>query len=110
MLQPKFDPCFVYKKKLIKDHEIRLMGASRRRHEPLHWGAKRDPKAKCFSCSPFYGRACMSRNYNLKDLKGHEAGLCCGSRLRKGEVFAYVGLPPNLKGRGFAEGLMVTDY
>ena len=26
-----------------------------------------------------------------------EAGLCCGSRLRKGEVFAYVGLPQNLK-------------
>ena len=25
------------------------------------------------------------------------AGLCCGSRLRKGEVFAYVGLPKNLK-------------
>ena len=25
------------------------------------------------------------------------AGLCCGSRLRKGEVFAYVGLPQNLK-------------
>ena len=22
---------------------------------------------------------------------------CCGSRLRKGEVFAYVGLPQNLK-------------
>jgi len=26
-----------------------------------------------------------------------DAGLCCGSRLRKGEVFAYVGLPQNLK-------------
>ena len=23
--------------------------------------------------------------------------LCCGSRLRKGEMFAYVGLPQNLK-------------
>ena len=27
-------------------------------HEPLHWRAKRDPKAKCILCSPFYGRAC----------------------------------------------------
>ena len=27
-------------------------------HELLHWRAKRDPKAKCFLCSPFYGRAC----------------------------------------------------
>ena len=26
-----------------------------------------------------------------------DAGLCCGSRLRLGEVFAYVGLPQNLK-------------
>ena len=26
-------------------------------HEPLHWRAKRDPKAKCFLCSHFYGRA-----------------------------------------------------
>ena len=26
-----------------------------------------------------------------------DAGLCCGSRLRKVEVFAYVGLPQNLK-------------
>ena len=26
-----------------------------------------------------------------------DAGLCCGSRLRKGEVFAYGGLPHNLK-------------
>jgi hypothetical protein len=26
-----------------------------------------------------------------------DAGLCCGSRLRKGEVFPYVGLPQNLK-------------
>ena len=26
-----------------------------------------------------------------------DAGLYCGSRLRKGEVFAYVGLPHNLK-------------
>ena len=26
-----------------------------------------------------------------------DAGLCCGSRLRKGEVFAYLGLPQNLK-------------
>ena len=32
---------------------------------------------------------------NLKDLK--DAGLCCGSRLRKGGVFAYVGLINNLK-------------
>ena len=46
---------------------------------------------------------------NLKDLKEQnhctepkgalrkDAGLCCGPRLRKGEVFAYVGLPQNLK-------------
>ena len=27
-------------------------------NEPLHWRAKRDPKATCFFCSPFYGRAC----------------------------------------------------
>ena len=28
-------------------------------HEPLHWKAKRDPKAKMLSlCSPFYVRAC----------------------------------------------------
>ena len=26
-----------------------------------------------------------------------DAGLCCGSRLRKGEVFAFVGLPQNKK-------------
>ena len=26
-----------------------------------------------------------------------DAGLCCGSRLRSGEVFAYVGRNPNLK-------------
>ena len=26
-----------------------------------------------------------------------DTGRCCGSRLRKGEVFAYVGLPQNLK-------------
>ena len=26
-----------------------------------------------------------------------DTGLCCGSRLRKGEVFADVGLPQNLK-------------
>ncbi len=26
-----------------------------------------------------------------------DAGLCCGSRLRKGEVFAYVGSIQNLK-------------
>ena len=26
-----------------------------------------------------------------------DAGLHCGSRLRKGEVFAYIGLPHNLK-------------
>jgi hypothetical protein len=50
---------------------------------------------------------------DLKDLKGSvhctagssrsftairkDAGLCCGSRLRKGEVFAYVGQNQNLK-------------
>ena len=28
-----------------------------------------------------------------------DAGLCCGSRLRKGEVFAYVGRIHNLKDR-----------
>ena len=27
-------------------------------HEPLHWRDRRDPKTKCFLCSPFYGRAC----------------------------------------------------
>jgi len=32
---------------------------------------------------------------DLKDLR--DAGLYCGPRLRKGEVFAYVGLPQNLK-------------
>ena len=32
-----------------------------------------------------------------KKLESPLAGLCCGSRLRKGEVFAYVGLPQNLK-------------
>ena len=26
-----------------------------------------------------------------------DTGFCCGSRLRKGEVFAYVGPPQNLK-------------
>ena len=47
-------------------------------------------------------------NYNLKEhctagssrsftALRKDAGLCCGSRLRKGEVFAYVGLPQNLK-------------
>ena len=63
--------------------------------------------------------AYFGRNQNLKDLKdsctklpqrvivrGHaglviiklsDAGLYCGPRLRKGEVFAYVGLPQNLK-------------
>ena len=28
---------------------------------------------------------------------GKGAGLYCGARLRKGEVFAYAGLPENLK-------------
>jgi hypothetical protein len=38
-------------------------------------------------------------NYNLKDLAAirKDTGLYCGSRLRKGEVFAYVGLSQNLK-------------
>ena len=30
-------------------------------------------------------------------LQAPEEGLCCGSRLRKGEVFAYVGRNRNLK-------------
>ena len=34
---------------------------------------------------------------DLKDPKGKDAGLYCGSRLRSGEVFAYGGLPQNLK-------------
>ena len=67
-------------------------------------------KHKCFLCSPFYGRACrwaMLGELKSKGPKGarsecgralrKDAGLCCGSRLRKGEVFAYVGLPQNLK-------------
>ena len=28
------------------------------RNEPLHWKANRDPRAECFLCSLFYGRAC----------------------------------------------------
>ena len=39
--------------------------------------------------------AYAGRNQNLKDLK--DAGLCCGSRLRKGEAFAYVGRNQTLK-------------
>ena len=34
-----------------------------------------------------------------------DAGLFCGPRLRKGEVFAYVGLPQNLK--DLKEGLQM---
>ena len=61
--------------------------------------------------------AYVGRNQNLKDLKARkayaekldprdrrsftairkDAGLCCGSRLRSGEVFAYVGRNQNLK-------------
>ena len=32
-----------------------------------------------------------------------DAGLCCGSRVRSGEVFAYVRLPHNLKDAGSKE-------
>ena len=40
---------------------------------------------------------------------GPDAGLYCGPRLRKGEVFAYVGLPQNLKDlqAGVGSGLRV---
>ena len=44
--------------------------------------------------------AYVGRNQNLKDLITalcKDAELCCGPRLRKGEVFAYVELPQNLK-------------
>jgi hypothetical protein len=40
--------------------------------------------------------AYVGSSKNLKDLKDN-GRLCCGSRLREGEVFAYVGLPQNLK-------------
>ena len=35
--------------------------------------------------------------YRTEARCAHAPGLCCGPRLRKGEVFAYVGLPQNLK-------------
>ena len=38
-----------------------------------------------------------------------ETGLCCGSRLRKGEVFAYVGLPQNLKDLKVTSGCCAPD-
>ena len=45
--------------------------------------------------------AYVGRIHNLKDLEDLKdikcAGLCSGSRLRKGEVFAYVGRDQNLK-------------
>ena len=40
---------------------------------------------------------CTARSSRSFTAIRKDAGLCCGSRLRKGEVFAYVGLPQNLK-------------
>ena len=50
--------------------------------------------AKTGCCPPPLPSAGSSRSFTAirKD-----AGLYCGTRLRKGEVFAYVGLPQNLK-------------
>ena len=39
----------------------------------------------------------VARKHRVAPLLHSERTLCCGSRLRKGEVFAYVGLPQNLK-------------
>ena len=43
-----------------------------------------------------------------------DAGLCCGSRLRKGEVFSYVRLPQNLKdlkaGKATKPGESLTNF
>ena len=44
-------------------------------------------------CSAVRGMGLLSR----KPGKHPDAGLCCGSRLRKGEVFASVGRNQNLK-------------
>ena len=42
-------------------------------HEPLHWRAKRDPRAKMLSLQSFLRKgvsvAYVGRNQNLKDLK-----------------------------------------
>ena len=44
-------------------------------HEPLHWRAKRDPKAKMLSLQSFLRKGVslgyVGRNYNLKDLKAY---------------------------------------
>ena len=40
------------------------------------------------------GRVCELIN---KPFPRKDAGLCCGSRLREGEVFSYVGRNQNLK-------------
>ena len=45
---------------------------------------------------PHYSHCAVTDYSHLKRCR-HAAGLCFGSRLRKGAVFAYVGLPQNLK-------------
>ena len=44
----------------------------------------------------------------IRGLSRKDVGLCCGSRLRKGEVFAYVGLLQNLKDLQWMHLLCVT--
>ena len=57
-------------------------------HEPLHWRAKRDPKANMLSLQSLLRNgvslAYVGRNYNLKDLKDTLMLGCLTVRLRVG--------------------------
>ena len=63
-----------------------------RKHTPLGPYCRPMPLGPC-GCHRGGGRFRISE----VPLWRKDAGLYCGSRLRKGEVFAYGGLPHNLK-------------
>ena len=71
-----------------------MKGADRGPFFWLHVNNPKAPSTPLRAICTVPGTAGSSRSFTAirKD-----AGLCCGSRLRKGEVFAYVGLPQNLK-------------
>ena len=71
-----------------------------RKHTPLGPYCRPMPLGPC-GCHRGGGRFRISE----VPLWRKDAGLYCGSRLRKGEVFAYVGLPQNLKD---LKGVVVT--
>ena len=58
------------------------------------WVQYKAPKHHRLTASHPHCTAGSSRSFTA--IRG-DAGLCCGSRLRKGEVFAYVGRNQNLK-------------